>query len=318
MSHTRKIAIIGSGYVGSSIAYSLMLRELADEIVLIDANAEHAQGEAEDIVHGISYMGVCKVYQGDYSDCENCDIIIITAGRNRKPGQTRIDLVDTNTNIIKDVVAKFKPYYTDSVVLVVTNPVDIITYVVAKELDVDSHKVLGTGCILDTSRLVCQLADYIGLSINNIHAMIVGEHGEHQMALWSRVSVANSPIEEYCEMSNIPWNEQIQDDIMERVRLLGADIIKKKERTHYGIATCVCYLVDSIMNNHKIVVPVCSILEREYMGISDVAISIPTVVGGGGVIRQLFQEWNAKEMQQFKKNGEHITKTIKMMNQNGV
>lgn len=313
MSHIRKVAIVGSGYVGASIAYALMLRELADDIVLIDVNAEHAQGEAEDIVHGISYMGVCQVRQGQYEDCENCDIIIITAGKNRKPGQKRSDLAEVNAGIMKDVISNMKPYYTDSVVLVVANPVDILTYKAAKYLGCEPSKVIGTGCILDTSRLVCQLADYVGLSINNVHAMVVGEHGDKQLALWSRVSVANSPIEEYCEMSNIPWNESVRDEIMQRVRGMGADIIAKKERTHYGIATCVCYLVDAIMNDHKIVAPVCSILQKEFAGISDVAISVPTVVGRGGVIRQLFQEWNHSEILKFQDSGQHLAETLKKL-----
>lgn len=311
MISVRKIAIIGAGYVGSSIAYSLMLRELADEIVMIDLNVEHAQGEAEDIVHGISYMGVCKVYQGNYQDCINCNMIIITAGINRKSGQTRMDLIDANLKIINEVVAGVKPYYTDSVILVVSNPVDIMTYAVAKKLGVDSKKVLGTGCILDTSRFICQLADYVELSINSIQAMIVGEHGERQIPLWSRVSVANSSIEEYCEMSNMMWDQKVKDKIMKNVREMGADIIAKKERTHYGIATCVCYLVDSIMNNHKIVVPVCSTLENQYMGVNDLAISVPTVVGREGVICHLHQEWEPKEIEQFLQSSHHISEALK-------
>ncbi len=311
MSHIRKIAIIGAGYVGASIAYALMLRELADDIVLIDVSMEHAQGEADDIIHGISYMGVCKVRQGNYEDCRECDIIIITAGKNRKPGQKRLDLAGENSLIMQDVICRIKPYYTDSVVLVVANPVDILTYKAVKYLGCEPSKVIGTGCILDTSRLVCQLAEYVGLSINNIHAMVVGEHGEKQLALWSRVSVANSPIEEYCEMSNISWNESVREEIMCKVRGMGADIIAKKERTHYGIATCVCYLVDAIMNDHRIVAPISSVLQKEFLGIADIAISIPTVVGRGGVVRQLFQEWNHSEITKFQESGQHLADTLK-------
>lgn len=308
--HIRKIAIIGAGYVGASIAYALMLRELADEIVLIDVNKEHAQGEALDIIHGISYMGACRIFQGDYADCHNCDIIIITAGKNRKYGQTRLDLAEDNSLIMENVVAQIRPFYNNAVVLVVANPVDILTYKVAKNLNAEKGKVLGTGCLLDTSRLVCRIADYVGLSSKNIQAMVVGEHGEHQLPLWSRVSVANSPIAEYCEMLDIPWNQQIRDKIMHQVKTMGAEIISRKERTHYGIATCVCYLVDTIMNNHPTVVPVSGVLEQEYAGVKDIAISVPSIVGDGGIWRQLYQEWNVEEITQFQESGRYIREII--------
>lgn len=310
MKHTRKIAIVGAGYVGASIAYALMLRELADEIVLIDVNKEHAYGEALDIMHGISYMGACRVYQGDYADCHNCNIIIITAGKNRKYGQTRLDLAGDNAEIMESVVEQIRPFYNNCEILVVSNPVDILTYKVAKSIGAEKGKVLGTGCLLDTSRLVCRIADYVGLSINNIHAMIVGEHGENQLPLWSRVLVANSPIEEYCRMLNIPWDEQVRQRIMHEVKTMGAEIISRKERTHYGIATTVCYLVDAIINDHPTVVPVSGILEQEYAGVKDIAISVPSVVGAGGIWRQLYQEWDAEEIAQFQESGRYIRETI--------
>lgn len=166
-----------------------------------------------------------------------------------------MDLAEDNALIMEDVAEQIRPFYNNAVVLVVANPVDILNYKVAKTLNMEKGKVLGTGCLLDTSRLVCRIADYVGLSIKNIQAMVVGEHGEHQLPLWSRVSVANSPVEEYCKALNIPWDRQVCDKIMHQVKTMGAEIISRKECTHYGIATCVCYLVDAIMNNHPIVVP---------------------------------------------------------------
>ena len=284
-----KIAIIGAGYVGASICYALMLKTLAQEIVLIDSNPEKSQGEAMDIVHGIPYMGNAKIYAGDYSDCRDCDVIIITAGRNRRPGQERTDLVEENTTILYQISSEIKKYYTGGVVLVVSNPVDIMTYKVAQWMGIPNGMVFGTGCVLDTSRLVSRLADYVGLSIDNIQATIIGEHGSRQCPIWSRVMVANIPIEEYCKAFGFEWNESVKQEIFLDVQKMGAEIIKRKERTHYGIATCVAYLVDAVVNNRKIVASVSSVLQGEY-GIRDVALSVPSVIGQKGVEKHLVEK----------------------------
>lgn len=313
MSQIKKIAIIGVGYVGASIAYALMLKKTVNEIVLIDVNAGHANGEMNDIIHGIPYMGVCTVYQGDYRDCINCDIIIITAGKNRKIGQTRLDLVNDNIEIMKDVIQNIIPYYTNSVIIVVSNPVDILTYKVAQWMNLKNGSVLGTGCILDTSRLVRVLSEHTGIAINNIQAMVVGEHGEHQVPLWSRVSVANTLIEEYCEMMNISWNATIQKNIVRQVKEMGAKIIAGKGRTHYGIATCVCYIVDVILNHRTEIMPVSSVLSNEYMGIKDVALTVPSVVGDKGVQFHLPQNWTNSEIKAFQESAVCLQEILKQI-----
>lgn len=295
MKKASKIAIIGVGYVGSSIAYALMLKNLAQEIVLIDNNLEKAKGEALDITHGIPYMGESTVFQGEYEDIAGCDMIIITAGKNRKKGQTRIELLEENITIMKDISQNIMRYYMSGIVLIVSNPVDALTYFMTKWCGLENGKIFGTGCLLDTSRLVTQVAEYIGLSNDNIHALVVGEHGDSQMPVWSRVMVGNAPIAEYCHMTGVHWDEQVRRTLSERVKMMGIEIIKSKERTHYGIATCVCYLVNSVMNDRHIIAPVSSMLKGEY-DITGIAMSIPTVVGKNGAEKCLVEQWTEEEV----------------------
>lgn len=244
----RKVAIIGAGFVGASIAYALTIRKLAREIVLIDIHEEKTIGEALDIQHGIPDMGISSVKAGNYEDCKDCDLIIITAGRNRKPGETRLDLIAGNSAILKNVVDQMKPHYTKGVIMIVSNPVDVLVYQCTKWMGLPNGMVFGTGCILDSSRFTRLIADYTRLNTEVVKATIVGEHGDAQIPIWSRVSIAGVPIQEYCENVGLRWGENIRKDISDKVREMGATIIKGKGRTHYGIATCVCYLAEAVLN----------------------------------------------------------------------
>lgn len=290
-----KIAIIGAGYVGATICYALTLKELVREIVLIDLNTEKARGEALDINHGIPYMGNSIVFQGTYADCKDCNLIIIAAGKNRVPGQSRLDLLEENTKIMKEVSKNIMHYYTGGVILMVSNPVDALTFRMSEWCGLENGRIFGTGCLLDTSRLVTQLASYVNLTNDNVHAMVMGEHGECQMPIWSRVRIGNASIEEYCHMVHLPWDETIKQSIMNQVKGMGEEIIKRKVRTHYGIATGVCYLAETIIRNQGIVVSVSSVLTGEY-GIEGVALSVPSIVGRDGVGRRLVEKWSAEEI----------------------
>ena len=227
---SRKVAIIGVGFVGASIAYALTLRNLARDIILVDIDREKSNGEAMDIQHGIPYMGVSNVRDGDYSDCMDCDLIIITAGRNRHPGETRLNMMTENTAIIKEVVKSLKPYYTRGVIFVVSNPVDILVSIVDQLMGLPNGRVLGTGCILDTSRLVRLVAEYVGLNTEVVKGFVVGEHGDSQIPIWSRVSIAGVPLSEYCLNIGFEWTMKEQDSISAMVRGMGATIIKKKRK----------------------------------------------------------------------------------------
>lgn len=307
--NNRKVAIIGAGYVGASIAYALTIRNLASQIFLIDINEEKAAGEAMDIQHGIPYMGTSSVRAGTYEDCRECDLIIITAGRNRRPGETRLDMISDNLGILRQVTDQIMEYYTHGVILVVSNPVDILTYKVAEWMNLPNGKVFGTGCILDTSRLVRAIADYTDINIEAIKCSIVGEHGDTQFPLWSRLAIAGIPMAEYCENVGLEWGDAQKELLHTKVREMGASIISAKGRTHYGIATCVCSLADAVLNQRLTIAPVTSPLQGEY-GIKDVAISIPSIVGVNGVERRLEERLVLSEIRGLRKSAEKMRETL--------
>lgn len=282
----RKVSIIGVGYVGSTIAYALMMKELADEIVLIDINRTITDAESLDIRHGIPYMGLCNVHSGSYCDIVDSDLIIITAGRNRRPNESRLDMALDNVKIAKSVCEEIKKYYNSGVVLVVSNPVDIITTKITEWLNLPKGLVFGTGCILDSSRFTNVIADYLKLNPEVVNAQVIGEHGASQIALWSKVTIAGMAIDEYCKSSDITFNGKIKKEIEDKVINMGTDIIKGKGKTHYGIATCVCYIADAILTKRATIISVSSVLSGEY-GINGVSLSVPSIITSNGIERTL-------------------------------
>lgn len=294
----RKVAIIGTGYVGSSIAYALALRDVAREIIMIDINHEKTDGEAKDIRHGLPAMGTADLYAGEYSDCEDCDLIIITAGRGRIPGESRIDLTNDNVKILRQVIDSIKEYYTRGVIMVISNPVDILTFKATEWMGLPSGFVFGTGCILDSSRFVRTIADYIEISTGVINGYVVGEHGDSQVPVWSHVTVGGIPIDEYCSESKIAWNEDVKSEIAFQTRAMGGQIIEAKGKTHYGIATCVCQLADAVLNQRPTIASVSSVLMGEH-GCRGVALSVPSVVGPAGVQQRIREKWAPEEYRGF-------------------
>lgn len=294
----RKVAIIGSGYVGASIAYALVLRDIAREIVMIDINSEKTEGEALDIRHGIPSMGTSDLYSGEYSDCADCDLIIITAGRGRKAGESRLDLISDNVDIMHSVINEIKKYYTRGVILIISNPVDILTYKASEWMELPNGIVFGTGCVLDTSRFIRTVADYVGIGTGVINGYLVGEHGDDQVPIWSRLTIAGIEIVEYCHEMGIEWNENVRSELAYRTKIMGGEIIKTKGRTHYGIATCVCYLADAIINQRPTIASVTSTLMGEH-GVRDVALSVPSVVGPAGVQQRIREKWEPNEYRAF-------------------
>lgn len=294
----RKVVIIGAGFVGSSIAYALALRDIAREIILIDINKEKCTGEAEDIRHGLPSMGTADLYSGDYPDCADSDLIIITAGRNRRSGETRLDLASENAHIVKNVIDSIKKYYTRGCILIISNPVDILTQKVSEWMDLPNGMVFGSGCLLDTSRFVRTIADYLNLSTGVINGYLVGEHGDGQVPVWSHVTVGGIPIEEYCQELSIKWDNEIRKQIEKETRDMGTSIIKAKGKTHYGIATCVCYIADAIINQRPTIASVCSPLMGEH-GVRGVSLSVPSVIGSVGVQQRIREKWAPDEYRRF-------------------
>ncbi len=306
----RKVAIVGAGFVGASIAYALTLRNLARDIILIDINPERANGEALDIQHGISYMGASSVRVGTYEDCANCDLIIITAGRPRRKGETRLDMISDNIGIMRSAVDEIQKYYTHGVILIVSNPVDILTYKADEWMGLPQGRVFGTGCILDTSRLIRRIADYTHLNIEAIKCNVVGEHGDTQFPVWSRLAIAGVSMEEYCSNVGLEWGEAQKERLYSDVRGMGATIIGAKGRTHFGIATCVCSIADAILNQRLTIAPVTSPLDGEY-GISDVSISIPSIIGVNGIEHHLVERWTDEEVRRLRVSADRMRESLK-------
>ena len=294
----RKVAIIGAGFVGASIAYAMALRDIAREIVIVNRTKEKVIGEVMDIRHGIPSMGTTDVYVGDYPDCADCDLIIICAGRNRKPGESRLDLTNENVDIMRSVISKMQPYYTRGIVLIISNPVDILTYKVAEWMGLPNGMVFGSGNILDSSRFVRTIADYVGLSTGVVNAYIVGEHGDGQVPIWSRATIGGIPIEEYCNDVGLKWDVEVKNELAEKTKKMGSQIIAAKGRTHYGIATCVCQLADAIINQRPTISCVSSVLMGEH-GCREVALSVPSVVGPSGVQQRIREKWASEEYRAF-------------------
>lgn len=305
----RKVAIIGAGFVGSSIAYALAIKDIAREIVLIDTNHAKTDGEAKDIRHGLPSMGTVDLYAGDYSDCADCDLIIITAGRGRKPGESRLDLTNENVKIMKSVIDSIKQYYTRGVILIISNPVDILTYKAAEWMDLPNGMVFGSGNILDSSRFVRTIADYVELSTGVINGYMVGEHGDGQVPVWSHVTVGGIPIAEYCADVGLEWTDEIKAQLAERTKAMGGEIITEKGRTHYGIATCVCQLADAIINQRPTIASVSSVLMGEH-GCRGVALSVPSVVGPSGVRQRIREKWAPEEYRGFFDTVENVRSVL--------
>ena len=296
----KKISIIGAGYVGSSIAYSLMLVEAAEEIALIDINDTAVRAEVADIRPGLAEISPTKVFQGSYADTADSDIVIVTAGVNRKPGETRMDLIGRNAVIAKDIAAKLKENNAHGLVIVVSNPVDAITQIIAEELNETTGRVFGTGCLLDSARFRSVLGDFLGVAEKSIRAFVAGEHGSNQILLWSSVTVENQPLTEWLTAHNRTLTEADKQTIAQRIADMGADIIKGKGRTHYGIAGCIAYIINEIKQRHTVCVPLTRPLNGEF-GHTDIALSLPCVLNENGIIRSNTSGFYTDEIEAVKK-----------------
>ena len=281
MQNNKKVSIIGMGNVGASIAYALMLRNLASEIALIDINQNVVNSEMLDIKHGIHGISDTKIVCGDYSDIKDSDLIIITAGRNRRPNESRLDLTQDNLKIAEEIAKNIEKNYSQGIVLIISNPVDVVTYYMTKRLNLPKGKVFGSGCILDSSRFVSVLSDYLKVAPELVDATVIGEHGELQVPFWSDVKVNNTPLEQYCKENNVILGEQEKAKIEQKVLKMGMEIILGKGKTCYGIATCVSHLADAILNNKLTKASVATCFEGNY-GLENVALSLPCLIDRDG------------------------------------
>lgn len=294
----RKVTIIGAGSVGASIAYTAVVKGVASEIVLIDINKDKTLGEAMDIRQGIPFCTPCDIYAGDYADAVGSDIVVITSGIPRKPGQSRIDLTQTNVNIIKDIAQKIVPYAKDALYVIVSNPVDIMTYVFTKVSGIPEERVIGSGTLLDTSRLRSSLADHLAVSQKSIHAYVLGEHGDSSFVPWSIAQVGCVNLLDYKNKFSCKDQKDFDFDKQEietYMKKSGGTIIQRKGATFYAIAISVCHLLECIFSQSNTSMTVSSMMHGEY-GIEDVCLSIPFIVGPNGICGKILPDLTEEEI----------------------
>lgn len=303
----RKVAMIGCGYVGSASVFALMQSGLFSEIVLIDADREKAEGEAMDISHGIPFTRHMKIYAGDYDDIADAHIIIISAGAGQKPGETRLDLVHKNVEIFKKIIPEISKRGFDGVLLIVSNPVDILTQVALKLSGFPEHRVIGSGTVLDTARLKYQLGEHLMVDSRSVHAFIVGEHGDSEVVAWSSANVSGIAIDRFCEMRGHFRHAEATEEIANKVKNSAYEIINRKRATYYGIATSVKRICEAIARDEKSILPISHMTHGEH-GIDGVVLSMPAIVGSDGIEADVPITFNDEERRKLQESADQLKK----------
>lgn len=309
----RKAVMIGCGFVGSACVFSLMQSGLFSEIAMIDADNARAEGEALDISHGIPFAKPMKIYAGNYDDIENASIIIITAGANQKPGETRLDLVHRNVEIFKSILSEIKQRDFKGILLIVSNPVDILTTVAIKLSGLPENRVIGSGTVLDTARLKYSIGEHLNVDSRSVHAFIIGEHGDSEIAAYSSANVSGIPLNKFCEMRGHYNHEKDTDKIAQTVKNSAYEIISRKKATYYGIAMSVKRICEAIVRDEKSILPISSMLHGEY-GISDISLSMPAIVGKNGVETLVPIHLNDEEAKRLKESANNLKDILKSTN----
>lgn len=305
-----KITVIGSGHVGSTIAYTLTIRGLASEIVMIDVNEEKSYGEALDIRQGVPFCNPANIYAGTYADAKGSDIIIITSGIARRPGQSRLDLAQNNVDVIKSIADKIVPAAPDATYVIVSNPVDILTYVFLKHTGLPQERVIGSGTILDTARLRARVAEYYSVNQKNVHAYVLGEHGDSSFVPWSIANISNVPVEHYCDavLKNGQYPKFNKSEIEDYVRKSGTNVIQRKGATFYAVSMSVSHVCQCLLSGIDTTLTVSTLLNGEY-GINDVCLSLLNVVGHNGAHNKIMLPLNDEEIEALR-NSANVLKDL--------
>lgn len=304
MKKTNKVSIIGAGFVGSATTLAVADSGLASHIVLVDINKQKAHGEALDIAHGAAFMKPVEIQAGDYKDTKDSDIVIITAGANQKPGETRLDLIDKNLKIFKQMIPQIVRYSPNSILLVVANPVDILTYFTYKLSGFPATRVIGSGTVLDSSRLKYNIAKIFDIDAKSVHGYIIGEHGDSEFPVWSALSIGPLSIEEYCKRENVEINE-LKETVTNNVKNAAYEIINSKGYTNYAIGMAVRRIVEAILRDEKTILTIST-----YNPISDVYYSVPNIVGRNGQIMKICPEFNEDELNKLEDSKKILKETI--------
>jgi L-lactate dehydrogenase len=305
-----RVVLIGTGLVGSSYSFALLNQGVTEELVLIDLNKEKSEGDAMDLNHGLPFAPHrTKIWFGDYSDCKEADLVVISAGLNQKPGETRLDLVEKNTKIFKSIVDEIIKNGFNGIFLVATNPVDILTYVVWKHSGFPKERVIGSGTILDTARFRYLLGEYFNVDTRNVHAYIIGEHGDTELPVWSHANIAGKPIADWSK-KKAGFQQKDLDDLFINVRDAAYHIIQRKGATYYGIAMGLVRLTRAILQNENSVLTVSAYLDGEF-GHKDVYVGVPAVVNRSGIREIIELDLNAEEKDKFANSVEVLKQTMK-------
>ncbi|MFJ5715366.1 L-lactate dehydrogenase [Neobacillus sp. NPDC093127] len=309
LNRVNRVALIGTGFVGSSYAFALLNQGITEELVLIDLNKDKAEGDAMDLNHGLPFApSLTKIWYGSYADCGNADLVVITAGANQKPGETRLDLVEKNTRIFKGIVEEIMASGFDGIFLVATNPVDILTYAVWKFSGLPKERVIGSGTILDTARFRFLLGEYFDVDTRNVHAYIIGEHGDTELPVWSHADIAGLSISEWAKNKD-GYNQEDLNQLFLNVRDAAYHIIERKGATFYGIAMGLVRLTKAILRNENSVLTVSAYLEGEY-GQNDIYIGVPAVVNRNGIRKIVELDLSDDEKEKFTNSVNVLKKTM--------
>ena len=309
----KKVTIIGAGSVGATTAFALLARNAASEVVLIDINTDKALGEALDIKQATPYIDNCDIYAGSYCDAVDSDVVVITSGIGRKPGQTRLELVQTNVNIVKSIATEITKYAPNAIYIIVANPVDILTYAFLKYTGLPKNQVFGTGTVLDTIRLRTRLAEIYNVNKQQVHANVLGEHGDTSFVAWSTATIAGIPLDEYNASIATPYNlptEYTREDVENYVKKSGGKIIARKGCTVYGIGMSTTHIVKALSGNAETAMTISSLHEGEY-GISDVCLSSLSLVDSTGVRSIITQKLTDDEVKKLYASAQALKEVIK-------
>jgi L-lactate dehydrogenase len=309
IAHPTRIAVVGAGNVGATFAYSLVLSGLASELVMVDANQRRAEGEAMDLSHAVPFSKPVRIWAGDYDDTAGAAITVVSAGAAQKPGESRLDLVRKNDAIFAQVIPAIAAANPDGIILVASNPVDILTYRSLAYSGLPANRVMGSGTILDTARFRALLAERFELDPRSVHAFIAGEHGDSEVALWSSANVAGMPLEDYCEAHGLEFADAAQRELFERTRDAAQHIIERKGATYYAVAAGLMRIVEAILRDQRTVLSVSSRI-TDYYGIGEVCLSLPTVVGRNGIERVLRVSLSAGEAAALRDSAHVLRDTI--------
>jgi len=307
-----RVAVVGVGNVGATFAYALLLSGLASEIVLIDSNRAKAEGESMDLNHAVPFTHPTRIWAGNYPECAGAAVIVLAAGASQKPGETRIDLIKKNAAIWRAIIPEVAKHNPAGILLIATNPVDVLTYAAWKLSGFAAGRVIGSGTVLDTSRFRYLLSRHFGVDARSIHAYIIGEHGDSEVPVWSLANIAGMRLPEFCQAQNLPYDPHAMDEIFVQTRDAAYRIIERKGATYYAVAAGLMRITQAILRNQSTVLSTSSLI-NDYYGIGDVCFSLPTVIDRGGVENVLRLQLSSEEIEKLRHSAEVLKTTIRSL-----